>query len=119
MSSAISPEQVAESLGLDAKRLEEQCDESFFPFLRNLVHPWRLVFSNLLAPVDIEDMDAEYSGRPEEEKRLGCLRKWKVRVGAQATFRVIVEAVLSSGSLANAEAICQHLLQQPDKHSYR
>ena len=118
MSSTISPEQVAESLGLDAKRLEEQCDESSFPSLRNLVHPWRLVFSNLLTPVDLDDVDSEYSSRPEEEKRLGCLRKWKARVGAQATFKAIVQAVLMSGSIVNAEAICQHLLQKPGMHSY-
>ena len=117
MSSSISPEQVAERLGLDAKRLEEECDESSFPSLRNLVHPWRLVFSNLLTPVDLDDVDSEHSSRPEEEKRLGCLRKWKARVGARATFKAIVQAVLLSGSLANAEAICQHLQQQPGKHT--
>ena len=117
MSCPISPEQVAERLGLDAKRLEEECDESSFPSLRNLVHPWRLVFSNLLTLVDLDDVDSEHSNRPEEEKRLGCLRKWKTRVGAEATFKVIVQAVLLSGSLANAEAICQHLLQQPGKQT--
>ena len=116
MSSTISPEQVAERLGLDVNRLEEECHESSFPSLRNLVHPWRLVFSNLLTPVDLDDVESEHSSRPEEEKRLGCLRKWTARVGAKATFTVIVEAVLVSGSLANAEAICQHLLQQPGKH---
>ena len=56
----------------------------------------------------LDNVDSKHSGRPEKEKQLGCLCKWKARVGAQATFKVIVQAVLLSGSIANAEAICQH-----------
>ena len=63
----------------------------------------------------MDDVDSENAGQPEELKRLGCLRKWKSRNGAEATFKVIVEAVISSDRVDNAEAICQQLLRKAGK----
>ena len=111
MSSVVSPQDIADMVGLEVKELDKPCEERFFPSLANLVHPWRLVFSYLLSPIDLDDVESENSGRSEQEKRLDCLRKWKARYGTQATYGGVVQSVLKSGSVNNAESMCRHLLQ--------
>ena len=104
-----SPEDIAARVGLDAKELDKPCEESLVPSLANFVHPWRLIFSYLLGQIDLDDVESENSGRSEQEKRLACLRKWKVRCGARATCGVIVNALLKNGNLEGAEGMCRHL----------
>ena len=104
-----SPEDIAARVGLDAKELDKPCEESLLPSLANFVHPWRLIFSYLLGQIDLDDVESENSGRSEQEKRLACLRKWKVRCGARATCGVIVNALLKNGNLEGAEGMCRHL----------
>ena len=115
MSSIISPQDVAERVGLDANDLGKPCQENFLPLIAPFVHPWRLVFSHLLTEVELDDVDRENAGQPEELKRLGCLRKWKSRNGAEATYKVIVQAAISSDRIDNAEAICRQLLREAGK----
>ena len=115
MSSTISPRDVAERVGLDANDLDKPCQESFLPLISPFVHPWRLVFSHLLTEVELDDVDSENAGQPEELKRLSCLRKWKSRNGAEATFKIIVEAAISSDRVDSAEAICRQLLREAGK----
>lgn len=105
MTSTVSPAEIAARVGLDAKELERPCEEGLFPSFANYVHPWRLVFSDLLAPIDLDDVDLECHS--EQEKRLGCLRKWKTRNGAKATVGTVVGSVLRNGSVDSAESMCR------------
>ena len=105
--SSISPDEVATPFGVDSKELDKPCAEAFFSSIADLVHPWRLVFADLLCQTDMDDVDSEQAGRSEKEKRLGCLRKWKSRCGEGATFRAIIAAVLSTGNVENAQALCR------------
>ena len=107
----VSPQDVAAMVGLPAEKLDKPCEESSLPSLAKFVHPWRHVFSYLLDTVDLEDVESENNGRPEQMKRLDCLRKWKAKCGAQATYGAVVKSVLESGRVDNAEVICRHLLQ--------
>ena len=52
MSSPTSSGDIAARVGLDAKELDRPCEESLFPSFVDYVHPWRLVFSDLLAPIN-------------------------------------------------------------------
>ena len=102
--------EIAGRVGLRPGTLDTPVKESAFLSLANFVDPWRLVFFDLLAPTDISDVDAE--NRSEQEKRVACLRKWKSRNGAEATYRVIVQSVVKCGHVDSAEAICKQLLAQ-------
>ena len=108
MSFTVSPRDIAARVGLDAKELERPCEEGLFPSFANYVHPWRLVFFDLLAPIDLDDVDVECHS--EQEKRLGCLCKWKARKGAGATVGSVVDSVLRNGSVDSAESMCRCLL---------
>ena len=98
---------VATRFGLDSSYLDKPCTEAFFPSFADNVHPWRLVFANLLSQTDLDDVDSEQTGRSEQEKRLACLKKWKSRRGNKANFRAVIGAALSSGNVRSAEALCQ------------
>ena len=108
-SQATSVLEIAGRVGLRPDTLDTPVEESAFLSLADFVDPWRLVFSELLAPIDISDIDAENIGRLEQEKRVACLRKWKSRVGAKATHRVIVQSLLKCGFVDKAEIVCQQL----------
>ena len=103
--SSTSPDEVAAPFGIDSKELDKPCTEAFFSSIADLVHPWRLVFADLLCQTDMDDVDRDSHSQPE--KRLGCLRKWRSRCGDGATFRAIIAAVLSTGNLENAQALCR------------
>ena len=107
----ISPDNIAAIVGLQAERLDNPCKEILFLSISDFVHPWRLVFSELLSSVDLSDIDAENQGVSEKQKRVACLRKWKSKCGAEATYRVIVQSVLNCGGVDLAEAICRQLLR--------
>ena len=107
MASTPSPEDVAAHFGLDSNHLDKPCSEAFFLSFSDHVHPWRLVFAYLLSQTDLDDVDSEQTGRSEQEKRLASLRKWKSKCGNGATFRAVIKAVLSTGNVGSAEALCQ------------
>ena len=106
-SETLGLEDTAARFGLDSSHLNKPCSEAFFVSFSDHVNPWRVVFASLLSETDLNDIDSEQTGRSEQEKRLACLRKWKSRRGNGATFRAIIEAVLSTGNVDSAEALCQ------------
>ena len=103
--SSISPDELAAPFGVDSKELDKPCTEAFFSSIADLVHPWRLVFAYLLCKTDLDDVDRDSHSQPE--KRFSCLRKWRSRSGDGATFRAIIAAVLSTGNVENAQALCR------------
>ena len=58
--------------------------------------------------------DVEREGKDEQEKRQKALQKWKEKFGFKATYRKLVEVLLSLSMADTAEKIC-HIL----KGSYR
>lgn len=109
--------EIAGRVDLPPKTLDTPVEESTFVTLGNFVDPWRLVFSDLLAPTDISDVDTENACRSEQEKRVACLRKWRSRKGVKATYRVIIQSVIKCGHVDYAEAICQLLRREQGWYS--
>lgn len=100
-------EDVAHRLDVDPRLLEGSCEEAVLPSLATFVHPWREVFGFLLAPLDLDDVNAEC--RTEQEKRLSSLRKWKERRGTKATYAELINALLNNGNVDKAEDLCRHI----------
>ena len=102
---------IAAKLGLGVEELRKPCEECLFPLLADFIDQWRLVFSSLLSGVELDDVDKE--NQSEQEKRVAALRKWKARRGSEATYDILLEAILISGRMDQAELLCQFLsLQQ-------
>ena len=103
---------VAAKVGLGAEELGKPCDDRLFHLLANFVHPWRLTFSSLFSRIDLDDIDQENRSRSEQEKRVAALRKWKARKGREATYGVLLGAILDSGNVDQAELLCEQIADQ-------
>lgn len=105
------PERIAVQFGLDLTEIGRQFQDAHLPHVRDLIHPWRDTFCYLLSPVDLDDIDTENNGRSEQEKRLACLRKWKTKHGAKATYYALIDALLQAKNVDGAEKLCVVLRQ--------
>ena len=110
---------IAAKVGLGTEELSKPCEDCLFPLLANFVHPWRLVFSSLLNEVDLDDVDQENQSRSEQEKRAAALRKWKARKGREATYGILLTAILDGGKVDQAELLCRLLALQPPSDQSR
>ena len=69
---------------------------------------WRTVASHL--KLNESDLDAiEREGEDEQEKRLKALQKWKAKFGFKATYKKLVEVLLSLAKADVAEKVCRLL----------
>ena len=116
MMAQISAEEVANGVGLAADELSKPCDDSIIPSLADCFRQWRVTFGSLLSQIDLGDVDRENT--TEEEKRIAGLRKWKVRNGCEATYKILVDTLLNRGERSDAENICKILADHSmsDKH---
>ena len=104
----ISAEEVANGVGLAADKLSKPCDGSIIPSLADCFSQWRVIFGSLLSELDLGDIDRN---KPtEEEKRMAALRKWRDKNGSEATYKVLVDALLNRGERYQAENLCQKIL---------
>jgi hypothetical protein len=106
MTAQISAEEVADRVGLAADELLKACDSSIIPSLANCFSQWRVIFGSLLNERDLDDVDREPT---PEEKRIAALRKWRDRKGREATYKVLIDALLNEGERYQAESLCKTL----------
>ena len=99
--------EVANEIGLAADELSKPCDERIIPSLANCFSQWRVIFGSLLSELDLGDVDRENT--TEEEKRIAALRKWRDRKGREATYKILVDALLNRGERHQAESLCKTL----------
>ena len=103
----ISAEKVANGVGLAADELSKPCDSSIIPSLADCFSQWKMIFGSLLSELDLDDIDKENTR--EEEKRIAALRKWRDRNGREATYKVLVDALLNRGERYQAEIVCRKI----------
>ena len=107
MMARISAEEVANGVGLAADELSKPCDDSIIPSLADCFSRWRVNFGSLLSEMDLFDVDR--GNATEEERRIAALRTWRARNGRNATYKVLVDALLNSGERYQAEFLCKIL----------
>ena len=76
---------------------DEDCNKpvskEHFEELSSLCEPWRKLPQYLGLKPNVEgDMERDF--RTEEEKRVGFIKKWKQRNGFDATFKMLIKALL-------------------------
>ncbi|MCG8622141.1 MAG: hypothetical protein MJE68_09130 [Proteobacteria bacterium] len=116
MMAQISAEKVASGVGLAVVELSKPCDNNIVTSLADCFSQWRVIFGSLLNELDLGDVDRD---KPtEEEKRIAALRTWKARNGSEATYKILVDALLNRGERSDAENICKILADHSmsDKH---
>ena len=58
---------------------------------------------------DIVVRDIDREGKPEEEKRVTFFKRWKRQKGSQATYKVLISALLQTKRREDAECVCELL----------
>ena len=111
-----SSHDVAIDVGLRPEKLDEACSEAMFVSLAGSLDPWRLIFIGPGLLTDVEVNDVESVARPEQEMIVACLRKWRAKIGAKATYRVLVQAALDNDRASKAEEMCRCLADTDSKY---
>ena len=95
------------------ERLDKGISDDHLCEIALFLTSWRTVASHLkLKEIDLDAVERE--GKDEQEKRLKALQKWRGKFAFKATYRKLVEVLLSLGMADVAEKICCLL-----KGSYR
>ena len=102
-----SAEKVANKVCLAADELLKPCDSDIISSLADCFCHWKVIFGSLLSELDLNDVNKE--NLTEEEKRIAALRKWKARNGSEATYNILVDALLNKGERYQAESLCKIL----------
>ena len=102
-------EKLLTEVGVDPEKLNERISDDHLCEIALFLTEWKTVVPFL--GLDENDVDAiEQEGKKEQVKKLKALQKWKGKFVFAATYRKLVEVLLSLGMADVAEKVC-HLLK--------
>ena len=91
--------------GVDPEKLNEPISNDHLLKIALFLTSWRIVAPYLgLSEMDVDGIEQE--GKNETEKRLKALQMWKGKFAFKATYRKLVEVLLSLAMVDVAEKIC-------------
>ena len=97
-----------EEVGVRPEKLNESISDDHLRAIVLFLTSWQTVASHL--DLSENDLDAiEREGKNEEDKKRKVLQKWKGKFGFKATYRKLVEALLSLAKADVAEKVCRLL----------
>ena len=106
---AITLEELSEQVGVYPEKLNESISDDHLLEIALFLSSWRTVIPYLsLSEMDVNDV--EQGGNNEKDKRLKALQRWKGKCGFKATYKKLVEVLLSLAMADVAEKVC-HLLK--------
>ena len=108
MMAKVSAEDVANGVGLAADELSKPCDSNIIPTLADCFLEWEVIFGSLLSEIDVNYVKEDNT--TGVNKRMAALRKWRDKNGREATYKVLVDALLSSSERYQAENLCRKIL---------
>ena len=102
----ISVQDLIMSCGLeDASLLNKEVEDVEFYELSQYLTKWKLLASKLGVKADVYTIESERA----DMQRVKFLEMWKQRCAFKATYRVLVDALLSINQADNARGVCQIL----------
>ena len=105
---AITLEELLKKVGVCREKFNDSISDEHLLEISMFLTAWRRVASFLgIKSNDLEDIEQE---KDEQVKRLNVLQKWKSRFGYKATYRKLVEVLLSLAMSDVAEKVCKLLI---------
>ena len=105
---AITLEELLKEVGLCPEKLDDSISDNHLREIALFLTSWQTVASHL--DLDENDLDdAEQGGRKVKDKSLKALQIWKGKFGFKATYRNLVEVLLSLAMADIAEKVCNLL----------
>ena len=109
-------EQLLSRAGLSPDSIDKECSDNHILKISLFLENWELVASFLsLEPPQIEEVKHD-SNHDLKLMRLKALQKWKSLFAFNATYRVLLGALLESGSTEQAFQVCR--LLNPNQGRY-
>ena len=94
--------------------INRECGKDEILSLASFCDPWQLVGRHLgLSEPQISAIDGD--NRSTDLKRLGALQKWKEMFVFNATYRVLVGALIDCGKAQQAMDVCKYLAQKESR----
>ena len=91
----ISIEEAADHTGVGLDILSKECSDDTYLLLANFCLDWRLIGRHIgLTDADLAAVDVD--NRSEEGRRIGMLKKWMEKFAHKATYRALIEALLTT-----------------------
>ena len=114
---AITLEELLKQVDLRPEKLDEPTSDDHLLKIALFLTSWRTVAPHLgLSEIDMDDVEQE--GKSEQEKRQRALQKWKHKLSRKATYRKLVEVLLSLGKADVADEICGLLKGMSEMNMY-
>ena len=105
---AITLEELLKEVGVCPEKLNQSISDDRLRDVALFLTSWRTV-AQYIGLSDIDMSDVEREGGSEQERRLKALQKWKGKFGFEATYRKLVEVLLSLTMADVAEKVCKLL----------
>ena len=105
---AITLEELLEEVGVCPEKLNDSISDDHLCEIALFLPSWCKVVSYIgLSEIDIND--AEREGKNEQDQTLKALQRWKGKFGFKATYRKLVDVLLSLAMADVAEKVCRLL----------
>ena len=102
---ALTLEELLKEVSVHPEKLNESISDDHLREIAILLTSWRKVATHLeLSESELDDVEREE--KDEQMKKLKALQKWKRNIGFKATYRKLVEVLLSLAMADVAEKIC-------------
>ena len=105
---AITLEDLLKEVSAHPEKLNESISDDHLRKIALFLTSWRKV-ATYLGLRDNELEDVEQEGKDEQDKRLKALQKWKGKFAFKATYRKLMEVLLSLTMADVAEKVCRLL----------
>ena len=103
---AVTLEEILKEVGIHPEKLDKRTSDDHLHEIALFLTSWRTVASYLDLDVDAIEQEC----KSEQARKLKALKIWKSKFGFKATYRKLVEVLLSLAMADVAEKVC-HLLK--------
>ena len=104
---AITLEELLKEVGVHLEKLNKSISDDHLREIAIFLTSWQKVATYLeLGENDLDDVERE---KDEQMKKLKALQKWKGKFGFRATYKKLVEVLLSLAKADVAEKVCRLL----------
>ena len=104
---AITLDELLKEVGVCSEKLNDSISDDHIREIAIFLTSWRTVATYL--ELGENDLDAVEQEKDEQMKKLKALQKWKGKFGFKATYRKLVEVLLSLAMADVAEKVCHPL----------
>ena len=109
--SGVTLDELLSKVGVKPTQLEEVCSDEHLQKIAQSLESWRELRVHLgVSQADVEAIERDSHSEPE--KRQQMLQLWQKRFAYKATYRVLVEGLLSIGNAKMAHTVCRLVKQQ-------